>query len=218
MEEPQQSLVDQRAGGRSPPALSLLFGLACWGADVAKERAREWSTRARVAPAPEIARGIRARGLIFGLSMEATRQLRHVLAEVRAGATPMADRLAKLGKPVLLIPGVRGVLQRTTELARNFERDLSRIAAQGEAEAARCQALARVGLGEVVDRAVKRVAGASEVREVLVNQSEGLMGEAVLEVRQRAKRADSMLESAVRSLMHGKWPRAEDADASAEGH
>ena len=63
------------------------------------------------------------------------------------------------------------------------------------------------------------VARASEIREVLVEQSAGLMGEAVVEVRRQAERADSLLEDALRSFLGLRRRGAPPAnEASAASH
>jgi hypothetical protein len=121
------------------------------------------------------------------------------------------------GRPVLKIPGVRGAIHRAAALRERAALRVEGIAARGELEAARCQRLARIGVAEVVDGTLGAVARASEVREVLVEQSAGLVGEAVVEVRRQAERADSLLEAALRSFLgrrqQGAAPENDASDA-----
>jgi len=93
------------------------------------------------------------------------------------------------------------VVRRAAALRDRAALGVQRIAARGELEATRCQRLARIGVAEIVGGSLGAVAGATEVREILVEQSAGLVDEAVVEVRRRAERADSLLETALRSFL-----------------
>jgi hypothetical protein len=207
---------------RTHPRLAFLVGLACWGADAAASRARTWSAGIETSPAaafepPEQGR-LRARGLVLGLSVTMVVQGRSALKRGRAAAVPVGRGLRRLGKAGLWIPGVPAVVRRTAALRERAALGVQRIAARGELEAARCQRLARIGVAEIVDGSLGAVAGATQVREVLVEQSAGLVGEAVVEVRRRAERADSLLEATLRSLL-GRRPRttAPGPDAAPTG-
>jgi hypothetical protein len=188
---------------RGRPTLALLVGLACWGADAASARAREWS-RFAAAPAgpPPDGRRPRVRGLVIGLSMEMARGLHLLRTRGVAAAGPYTRALSRLAGPAVRIPGVQSIFRGFEGLQRRAGQALARIAAEGEREAVRCQEVARIGFTEVLDNAVARVARASEVREVLVDQSQGLVDQALLEVRGRAEAADEALEDKLRSLLH----------------
>jgi hypothetical protein len=198
-----------RPGGpeeHTHPRLAFLVGLACWGADAATSRARAWSASLETSSAasapgsPEEAR-LRARGLLLGLSMTIVVQGRSALKRGRAAAVPVGRGLRRLGQAGSWIPGMPAVVRRAAALRARTALSVRRIAARGELEAARCQRLARIGVAEIVDGSLGAMAGATQVREVLLEQSAGLVGEAVVEVRRRAERADSRLETALRSLL-----------------
>jgi len=213
-----------RSGGgeHRHPSLALLVGLACWGADAAAARTRAWSARSETAPStagpePPGPGRLRARGLLLGLAVTISVGGRSALKRAGLAASPVVRGFLRRGRPALKIPGVRGAIHRAAALRERAALRVEGIAARGELEAARCQRLARIGVAEVADGTLRAVARASEVREVLVEQSAGLMGEAVVEVRRQAERADSLLEAALRSLLgrrrQGAAPANDASDA-----
>jgi hypothetical protein len=94
---------------------------------------------------------------------------------------------------------------------------LSRIAAAGEREAARCERMAQTAAAEAYQEALAAVGRASGVREVLIEQSAGLAGEFLAEARQRTEEADARVESTARSflgrLLGGRNGRGRRRDA-----
>jgi hypothetical protein len=134
--------------------------------------------------------------------------------EVRVGS--LVRRLLLLGRPALLLPGVSAVLGRGLASERRLEAAVRRMAAEGERTAAHCQEMAKLGFNDVVTNAVKAVAQAGEVREVLVDQSQGLVAEAVSEVRRRTRHADSALEAALNRVLHRKGREPPDPDGAGQ--
>jgi hypothetical protein len=211
-------------GEHGHPRLAFLVGLACWGADAAAARARAWSSRSETAPTPAAPdppgpSQLRARGLLLGLAVTISARGRSALKRGGIAATPVVRGFLRCGRTALKIPGVSGAMRRAAALREQAALRVERIAASGELEAARCQRLARIGVAEIVDGTLGAVARASEIREVLVEQSAGLMGEAVVEVRRQAERADSLLEDALRSFLGLRRRGAPPAnEASAASH
>ena len=204
---------------RAHPRLAFVVGLACWGADAAASRARAWSASLETSsPAAAPAQGrLRARGLLLGLSVTLVLQGRSALRRGRAAAVPVGRGLRRLGHAGLRIPGVPAVARRAAAVRDRAALSVQGIAARGELEAARCQRLARIGVAEIVDGSLGALAGATQVREVLVEQSAGLVDEAVLEVRRRAERADSLLETALRSLLGRRRQAAAPGETTPTG-
>jgi hypothetical protein len=219
MDEPRQpGPAASDAAVQDHPTLGLLVGLVAWGADAASERAREWSRLAAVRPVPvATADRLRARGLIVGASLALSRRAKAAAARREARGPPLWKRLLLLGRPALLVPGVADALGRGLSFERRLEAAVRRMAAEGERTAAHCEEMAKIGLGVMVDHSVKAVAQAGELREVLVDQSQGLVAEAVLEVRRRARHADSLLETTLNRMLHGRRRRREGAQEDPDG-
>jgi hypothetical protein len=224
MDEPRQpGPLSSDAAVQDHPTLGLLVGIVTWGVDAASERAREWSRRAAAGPPPaSTSDRLRARGLIVGASLALSRRAKAAAARREARGPPLWKRVLLLGRPALLLPGVSNALGRGLSFERRLEAAVRRMASEGERTAAHCEEMAKIGFGVMVDNSVKAVAQAGELREVLVDQSQGLVAEAVLEVRRRARHADSLLETALDRVLHGRRRESDrddpDGDDAGAGH
>jgi hypothetical protein len=209
--------------------VAVLVGFACWGMDLVTARARRWAAQAdEAAPPPGgvVALGpggIRARGLVVGLALTVPSAAAGLAARTRSAVAPAARVAAVLARPALRLPPVRRGVRAAADLRLRMAVTLSRIAAAGEREAARCERMAQMAAAEVYQEALAAVGRASGVREVLIEQSAGLAGEFLAEARQRSEEADARVESTTRSLLGrllGGRPgrgRRREAGRAAEG-
>jgi hypothetical protein len=207
-----------RAGDVSArPAIALIVGFACWGADALSSGMRGWSARvgaaAAAAPNATIERPlppgrIRARGLLVGVAAVLAPLAALAIARAQALTGPPARSALRLARPMARLPGVRRVVGAADALLARAEAVFGELAAVGEREVARCQRLAEASARDLAGELAAAVAQATEVREVLVEQSAGLATEALDEVRARAREADDLIAVAARSLVPWRWRRA----------
>ncbi len=196
-------------GSRGHPALAALVGLAFWGFDTLQARMRGWSLRAEASAPP--ANGLvkldrlRARGLFVGLAVTIPLHTASILSRLRAAVAPPVHAALRLARPATRLPGVREALRAGEVLRARAAAAIVAVATTGEREAARCQRIAELGSKEVADQTFGAIARASQVREVVVEQSAGLASEALEGVRQRVERADDLIDAAARSVLPRRW-------------
>ncbi len=188
------------------PTLALLVGLACWGVDAVRIRARVWAAEAAEAAQPragivELAPRFRIRGLLVGIAIVAPPHAAAALRRVHAKAAPAAHLFLQLSRPALRLGTVREAVRSVEALRARATAGLVQIATTGEREASRCEAMAEAGARAAYAGSLAAVGRATSVREVLVEQSAGLAGEALEELRSRSERADALVATAAQSLL-----------------
>lgn len=163
--------------------------------------------RASDAAAPS-ARPSMMRHALVGAAVAAPGALRVLGARVGLRrAQARARRLAGRGVGLLRrTPGGRRLFARVDGWGMQAAGALVRLAAVGQQEQVEGRALARGVVGRLFQASVAQLAGSGEVKRVIHEQSEGIAGEAILDIRAQSIRADNAVEAFALRLF-GRRPR-----------
>lgn len=104
------------------------------------------------------------------------------------------------------------VRRRLDRMADRGEGQLMRWIERGYAEEPFSRGLARLGVAEITDEFINQLAQNEELKELVQEQSMGLAGEAVDQVRERTFSADTLVERIVRAVTR-RNPRLEPPSA-----
>lgn len=187
----------------------LLVGGTIEGAAELARRLEEWERRIREAqmieaksPAEETPSDL-ARYAVVGLVLET--------AEFFRRRVPVWLRLSDLtvettGRMVTRLPFTGFIGRRYDELVARGMGSVDRWIAVGRAEEPTSRAVARLAVEDVINDIVSYLAENPEVAELVQNQSIGLAGEVVDQVRGRTVTADTLAERVVRRVLR-RTPR-----------
>lgn len=201
---------------KEPEALAtlmrLLVGGAVIGVEELQRRSRQWQAEISqtaahkmvIAPLAELERN-RQRHTLIGLLFETPEALSRRLARVGQASGAAAGLVGKVSSPIVNSRLVRPLKRRVDNLVRQGEANIERWAERGQVEEQVSRALAEQAIAELFDEVMAEVitqlAQKPEVRELLQQQSVGLAGEVIGEVRQRTASADALLERVARTLL-----------------
>lgn len=91
--------------------------------------------------------------------------------------------------------------RRFAELEARGQGEVDRWLERSRTEARHSRALARVALEETVERSLEELAHNPDIRDLVLEQSTGLAGDVIEEVRERSASADTLVEGWVRRLL-----------------
>lgn len=192
--------------------LRLLVGGAVIGVDELQRRSRQWraeisqaaANKMVIAPLAELERS-RQRHTLIGLLFETPEALSNRLARVGQASGAAAGLVGKVSAPIVNSRLVRPLKRRFDNLVRQSESNIERWAERGRVEEQVSRAIAEQAIAELFDEVMAEVitqlAQKPEVRELLQQQSVGLAGEVIGEVRQRSASADALLERVARTIL-----------------
>jgi hypothetical protein len=163
--------------------------------------------RASDVEAPPAAPSMMSQALV-GAAVAAPGSLRALGARVGLRrAQARARRLAGHGVGLLRrAPGGRRLFARVDRWGMQVAGRLVQLAAVGQQEQVEGRALARGVVGRLFRAGVAELAGSAEIKRVIHEQSEGIAGEAILDIRAQSIRADNAVEALALRLF-GRRPR-----------
>jgi len=135
---------------------------------------------------------------------EAARALggRAGLRGAQARARGYAGGLAVRGVGILRrVPGSRRLVARLDRWSARAAGTVARLAVDGYREETAARALAQGALDRLFQAGVAQLAGSAEVKRVIHEQSEGIAGEAILDIRAQSRRADNAVEALALRLL-----------------
>ena len=178
--------------------MRLLVGTICVGLDELRRQVRTWEAdgmppegKAASRPTPA------SRAVLLGLLFEVPDRLAEVLVSLRAQEKRLGAQVTRASAP-LLRSRLGAPLVRHVSAVRATLRRLEKV---GRAEEERSRALALRAVESLAQKTFERLADATQVREVVVEQGMTLAGEVLEELHTHAEQADRRLERAVRSLL-----------------
>ncbi len=147
-----------------------------------------------------------ARYATIGLLFKSQIYVRQGMSAVgHAGQT--AGKIARpVLKPLSAAPIPSFVRIRVRRVISRGKAEIARWIELGRAEEPRSQALAQVALDDTLDIALGIMAENPEVRDLVMQQSSGLAGEVVDEMRERAVSADTLVEAVIHRLFRRPLP------------
>jgi hypothetical protein len=192
----------------------LLVGGAVEGSAELTRRLDEWETRIReggplpaLTPEEETPTDL-ARYALVGMAFDGAEYLRERFPVWQAMVEKTARMSGKVASPFVR-NRFTGFVGRWWDTAvESGEKNVQRWIDIGRAEEPRSRALARSGVEDVINDIVSFLAANPEVAELVQQQSVGLAGEVVEEVRAKTVSADVLAETLVRRLLR-RPPRGE---------
>lgn len=192
----------------------LLVGGAVEGSAELTRRLGEWETRIRedgplpaLTPEEETPTDL-ARYALVGMAFDSAEYLRESFPIWQALVAKTAQMSGKVASPFIRNRYTGFVGRWWDEAVEIGEKNVQRWVEIGRAEEPRSRALARSGVEDVINDIVSFLAANPEVAELVQQQSVGLAGEVVEEVRAKTVSADVLAETLVRRLLR-KPPREE---------
>lgn len=215
-EGPTRPTPPVQPGGLLKNLARLAIGSALLGVSATRRYLAEWE-RTLAQPDPDQsanAHVLRPAELWEAPAGETTQQrLRHaaigLLFESQdrlVAGQRTADRLSRrlyhnLTRPVSRLPFPRPLRRRYDALIQRGEEELDRLVSRGRAETAHSEALAAVGLRDLLDDWIDLLAENEQLKELVHEQSVGLADEAIEEVRERTVTGDILVERLARRLL-----------------
>lgn len=185
----------------------LLVGGAVEGSAELTRRLDEWETRVRRAgDLPALTREEEtptdlARYALVGMAFDGAEYLRERMPVWTALVDKTAQMSGRVASPFVR-NRVTGFVGRWWDSAvENGEKNVQRWIEIGRAEEPRSRAVARIAVEDVINDIVSFLAENPEVAELVQQQSLGLAGEVVEEVRAKTVTGDMLVESIARRLL-----------------
>jgi hypothetical protein len=185
----------------------LLVGGAVEGSAELTRRLDDWETRLNVAkPLPALTREEEtpvdlARYALVGAAFDGAEFLREQFPVWQAMVEKTAQLSGKAARPFVRNRFTGFVGRWWDSAVGTGEKNFQRWIEIGRAEEPRSRALARTGVQDVINDIVSYLAENPEVADLVQQQSVGLAGEVVEEVRAKTVSADVLAENLVRKLL-----------------
>ena len=203
-------LDDQDAPPDFDPAIALtrlVLGGAVEGMDQLVDQLKQWEgqTQAELEAinTEELEEIDRLRYALIGFVFESQVRLREEFAKIDRDNSFLNGLLEITDNPIL-----RPLHDGIDQLSKRIEADINRWVHLGQAEEQQSRAVARQTIDNVMEDVIDYLARNPDVRDLIQQQSVGIMGNAVDNVRTATTSGDELLERIARRIF-GRAPRTE---------